>query len=232
MMEGMVQNRVPKNTGYMTGEQSNWKQVNYRSVFFLFFFGSFAGFLMEGIWAIIRRGQWENHSSLIWGPFCMVYGLGAVLMYLASFPLSRKPLLVEFVGYALLGTVAEYVSSLIQEYCVGSVSWNYSQYILNIGGRVCLFMSLLWGAIGLAFGHLLFPKLKEILTACTGGRSKYFSIVLTIFMLANVLATSAAVLRWRERIHEDLPNNPVEAAIDEAYDNETMESIFGNMVFL
>ena len=60
------------------------EKVNYTSMFWLFMFGSVAGFLIEGIWCVIRSGRWENHSATLWGPFCIIYGFGAVLVYLLA----------------------------------------------------------------------------------------------------------------------------------------------------
>ena len=42
-------------------------KANYPEMFFLFFAGSVLGFLLEGIWRVIRTGAWENHAATVWG---------------------------------------------------------------------------------------------------------------------------------------------------------------------
>ena len=54
----------------------------YEELFWVFFLGSILGFLIEGIWNIILVGEWVDHSATVVGPFCIVYGVGAV----AAFP--------------------------------------------------------------------------------------------------------------------------------------------------
>ena len=52
------------------------RRLRYTTLFWLFFLGSIAGFVLEGLWRIILVGHWENHSATVWGPFCIVYGIG------------------------------------------------------------------------------------------------------------------------------------------------------------
>ena len=54
----------------------------YEELFWVFFFGSILGFVIEGIWHIVLTGTWVDHSATVVGPFCIVYGVGAV----AAFP--------------------------------------------------------------------------------------------------------------------------------------------------
>ena len=91
------------------------EKVNYTSMFWLFMFGSVAGFLIEGIWCVIRSVRWENHSATLWGPFCIIYGFGAVLVYLLALFVKKCSLLLQFIVYTLAGGSVEYFGSLFQE---------------------------------------------------------------------------------------------------------------------
>ena len=64
--------------------------TNYSNMFWLFMIGNILGVILEGIWCVIRNGRWETHVVTIWGPFCLIYGVGAVGGYLASALLSDK----------------------------------------------------------------------------------------------------------------------------------------------
>ncbi|MBQ8345061.1 MAG: hypothetical protein IJY42_02210, partial [Clostridia bacterium] len=52
-------------------KHSHRADVTYLDLFWLFLFGSVLGFLLEGVWSIFKRGQWDNHSATVWGPFCI-----------------------------------------------------------------------------------------------------------------------------------------------------------------
>lgn len=205
--------------------------VAYPTLFWLFLFGSIAGFLFEGVWCVFRKGHWESHSSLVWGPFCIVYGIGAIAVYLLSCCLNKKNMPLQFLALSLSGGMVEYFTGLFQDLAFGSVSWDYSKHWLNIGGRVSLKMALLWGVLGILFLYCIYPHLHRLLNKIRGQTAKIICIILTIFMAVNILVSSAAVLRWRERINNMLPSNQVEELLDQFYDNEALEEIYPNMRF-
>lgn len=203
----------------------------YPALFCLFLFGSVAGFILEGIWCILTKGGWEHHSATVWGPFCIVYGFGAVAVYLLSGFLIGKHPLLQFAVYAVSGAGVEYFTSLFQEALFGSSSWDYSNQTLNLNGRISLRMSLIWGILGIVFARFIFPVLTRILEKIQGKGWKIACIAVTVFMAVNLLVTAAAILRWGDR-QKDLPaSGPVGQYFDRTYDNERMNQLFPNMVF-
>ena len=214
-----------------TSVKGDKKNFTYSALFLLFLFGSIAGFIFEGVWCVFRKGHWENHSALVWGPFCIVYGIGAVAVYLLSGCLNKKNWPLQFLTFSLSGGMVEYFTGLFQEHVFGSISWDYSKHWLNIGGRVSLKMALLWGVLGILFVHFIYPYLSRLLNKCRGRISKIACIILTVFMAANLLVSSVAVLRWRERTNDMPPSNKVEEILDQFYDDETMKEIYTNMRF-
>ena len=72
-------------------------EIKYHNVFILFIIGCTLGVLLEGSFCYIMRGQWETHVTFLWGPFNIVYGLGTVVMYLASVKLNKKSWVTEFI---------------------------------------------------------------------------------------------------------------------------------------
>lgn len=214
------------------GENSLSYKISYQNLFWLFMMGSVAGFMIEGVWCVLRKGAWESHSATVWGPFCIVYGFGAIAVYMMACVLKKKNYAVQFIWFAVAGSVIEFFSSLFQECCFGSTSWNYSKHILNIGGRVSLQMSLAWGALGILFVRLLFPPLNYLFAKM---RRKYWRILCifaTTFMAVNLIVSAAAVMRWSKRIAQEPAANKVEQFLDDTYDNGTMERLYPNMVFL
>ena len=209
-----------------------WQKVNYRAVFLLFFFGSIAGFFMEGLWSQARTGQWVHHSALIWGPFCLVYGIGAVVMYAAYFYVEHRNTVIQFFAYFLIGSIVEYVSSAVQQLCLGSTSWDYSGEAMNLGGRICLGMALVWGALGIIVSRFIFPLIKKPLSRLKGKRGIVLCGVLTLYMAANIFATTAVIWRWHDRVNDIPAQNLMETVIDRTYTDTRMEALFPNMNFV
>ena len=131
--------------------------ILYSTLFWLFMLGSVVGFVLEGLWCVLLKGHWEHHSATVWGPFCVIYGVGAVAVYLLSVVLRNKNIRIQFVAFMVSGAAVEYFSSLFQELCFGSVSWDYSDHIFNLGGRISLQMALIWGILGILFMRFVFP---------------------------------------------------------------------------
>ena len=134
--------------GAQSGKEAGGFKADYATLFWLFMFGSVAGFVLEGLWCVITDGHWESHTATVWGPFCIIYGIGAVAVCLLSGLLREKSLPVQFAAFSASGAAVEFFGSLFQELCFGSVSWDYSGHLLNLGGRVSLKMALMWGRAG------------------------------------------------------------------------------------
>lgn len=216
-----------------TKEKLKEYNVSYATMFWLFLIGSVLGFILEGIWHIIKAGTWESHSATVWGPFCIIYGIAAMVLYVGAIFLKNKNVISQFAVCAFTGSFIEYFSSLFQEICFGSVSWNYSKQMFNIGGRVSLRMTLLWGLLGVTFVKLVFPLFVKFFAKMQGRVWDVSCACLSVFMVANLLVTSAAVSRWGKRLEKPdvMPANSVESFLDERFGNERMESTFPNMVF-
>lgn len=186
---------------------------------------------MEGLWCLFLKGHWEHHSATIWGPFCIIYGIGAVVVYLLSVVLKNQNLLTQFTVFTVSGAAVEYFGSLFQELCFGSVSWDYSGHILNVGGRVSLKMALMWGALGLLFMRFIFPLINSLFEKMNGNGWRIACAAATVFMVVNLIFTSAAIIRWRTRITSKETNCSVVQWLDNTYDDQTMTRLFPNMRF-
>ena len=117
-------------------------------LFAYFIIYSIAGYVIETIFGIITKGVWESRQSFLYGPFCAIYGLGAVVMiiFLQYFNKNNNTL---FWGGFLIGSVVEYVLSLIGEIVFHAIWWDYSNMPLNLNGRICVFYSIFWGLLAI-----------------------------------------------------------------------------------
>ena len=207
------------------------RNVTYRDVLWLFVMGSVVGFVLEGLWHLLRIGRWESHTATVWGPFCIIYGIGTAIAYVLSSKIKDKPLGQQFIIYGAAGSLVEYFGSLFQEVCFGMSSWDYSDHFLNIGGRVSLWMTLLWAILGISFAIFVFPLFDRILHKMKGKYWRIATIAVTVFMSADLIFTALTVWRWNER-QEDLPaSNVFEEFVDQRYNDDKMADIFPNWSF-
>ncbi len=205
-------------------------RINYFILFGLFLLGSVVGFILEGFWNLLRLGFWEDHSALVWGPFCIIYGIAMAGLYAMAGKLRHCSWRKQFVIYALSGSALEFFGSVVQEWILGTVSWDYTHHFMNIGGRVSLQMTLIWGLLGLGFAKLVLPFLIRIFDQPVTAPRRIVCTLLSLFMLLDIAVSAGAILRWGERRHEP-PSNDVERYPDAEYPDERMEKVYPNMTF-
>lgn len=134
-----------------------------------FFIYSFCGWAMETVLCSIQEKHFVNRGFLN-GPICPIYGCGLLLILLVLTPVRdgiTNPLyalpLVYVVG-TVLASALEYFTSWGMEKLFHARWWDYSHYRINLHGRICLPISLLWGVLAAAFLYLVQPLLEGLVT--------------------------------------------------------------------
>ena len=89
-------------------------------VFWLFLMASFLGDLIEVVFWLVTRGELISRSSLVYGPFSLVWGFGAVLLTLVFHKLQDQGNIQIFLLGTALGGVYEYICSWFQEWAFGA----------------------------------------------------------------------------------------------------------------
>ena len=78
------------------------------------------------------------------GPFCPIYGFGAVIGYLVLNPLSGHYVTLYLTG-AFLATTFEYLVGIMMQKLLGEVWWDYTEKPMNYKGIICLESTIAWG---------------------------------------------------------------------------------------
>ncbi len=124
------------------------KGLNLYKLLLIFYVGSFAGVVVEMLWCLIRNGYIESRAGLVYGPFNLLYGAGAVALTVCLYRFRNRGSWLSFLGGMVVGSVVEYVCSWGQEMVMGTRSWDYSDMPFNLNGRICLLYSIFWGVLG------------------------------------------------------------------------------------
>jgi|GEM_PF-4663813 len=66
-------------------EKSFASGLNFYKLFWIFFVGCFLGVVIETLYCLVTRHHFESRQGLIYGPFNLVYGLGALAMTLGLY---------------------------------------------------------------------------------------------------------------------------------------------------
>lgn len=205
--------------------------LNYYKLFWVFFIGCFLGVVIETIWCIVTRGHYESRVGLIYGPFNLVYGFGALSLCVGLYWLRGKRDSLILLGGAVLGSVVEYICSWVQEVLFGSTSWDYSAMPFNLNGRINLLYSLFWGILAIAWVKDVYPRLAGLILKIPNKIGKPLTWLLMVFMVFNTVMSAVAVERWVDRTRGAEPSTALGSYIDRHYPDERMQRIYANMEF-
>lgn len=209
------------------------KELSAPVLLWLFVAGSLLGFVSEGVFHFLHHGRWGFRVGTLWGPFCVLYGFGAVAMYLVALCIRHRKPLMQFAVFALTGSAVELVAGVFQQLAFGTQSWDYSAHALNLGGYVSLKMTLLWGIAGMALMYIILPVLLSLFNRLHLMQRRTLCRCVSAFMCVNLLLTCAALLRWQERTLEATPaSNAIEFILDQRWPDERMRERFPNMQFV
>lgn len=160
---------------------------------------SILGYIVETLFGLITKGVIESRQSFLYGPFCAIYGIGAVIMILGLKHFNKNNYTL-FLGGFFIGSIVEYLISLIGEIVFNIKWWDYSSMAFNINGRVCIAFSFFWGILAIYLMSHLHPKIDNLLEKISPKVLKVVVIIGIIFMLIDFLITSFALKMFFTRL--------------------------------
>lgn len=135
--------------------------MNQRILMLLTYFiiYSVLGWIMESIYRSICEKKVIN-TGFLKGPFCPIYGIGAVIMILFLQGYKYNIVLLFAISMIVL-TLWEYIVAVILEKTFQIKYWDYSNNKFNFQGRICLLNSLYWGLLGVIFICFIQPFIES-----------------------------------------------------------------------
>ena len=204
-----------------------WRLLAYFIIY------SIAGYIIETAFGLVKYGTLESRQSFLYGPFCAIYGVGAVVIIL-SLQYFKKSCNTLFLGGCLVGSILEYVISWIGEAILNVKWWDYSNMPLNLNGRICLAYSVFWGILALYLMISLNPKIDRLIDWMKKKINIKFLkgtvITLIIVMVIDCIITGYAVLCFMVRmikINDIKVDNTdkINIAYSTLYNNENINKI-------
>ncbi|MCM1090818.1 MAG: putative ABC transporter permease [Muribaculum sp.] len=224
----------PANAAIDIAEQSTGhfaKGLNYYKLFILCLVASFLGVVIEMLFVLVTRGILMSRVGLVYGPFNLLYGAGAVVLTLALYRFRNRGGSLSFLGGMIIGSTMEYICSWVQEIVLGSRSWDYSHIPFNINGRICLMHAVFWGILGVLWIKNIYPRLTRWILKLPKKAGKAAVWTLTVLFMLNIVISGISVFRWSQRVEGIPANKPFWETVDQCFPDERMERIFPSMKF-
>ena len=207
--------------------------MSLSDIIWLFTIASLVGDIVETIFCRLNAGVWMSRSSLVWGPFSVVWG-GALVM--ASILLPRKKdgsartSSELFVMGTVMGGAYEYICSALGELVFGVVFWDYSKIPFNLGGRINLLYCFFWGFAAVAWVKICYPRvIKGIRWICRNVGS-WLTVLIGVFMMVNMVLSALALIRSDARSNDVPPANSLDLFLDEHFPDERIAEVYPNII--
>lgn len=211
------------------------KDMCFEKLFAIFLIASIVGAFYEQILNLLivyfkyNRIVWENRRGVIYGPFNVIYGFGAVIMIQLLVSKNYKSGQLFLYG-CLLGGGVEYLVGFLQETFTHTISWDYSDHLLNINGRTSIMVMFVWGLFTLFFVKKVYPFLSKYIEKIPYNLGMLLTKILVVFMIFNMLISWTAIIRQTLRRNDVPPLTSVGRFFDEHYPDEFLEKYFPNMI--
>ncbi len=173
-----------------------------RRYFLYFLFYSILGWCYEVFLEVVVYRWGYSDRGVLTGPYCPVYGIGALVFLVLLYPLIRGKSVrrrlamvpVVFLGCGLAATLIELIASYLCEAVLGSWPWQtYVDYAINFQGRIALSPSIRFGLGGVLFLYVLQPLWEKLVEAMGSRRKWVFTVCAVVFavdLVAFVVMTA------------------------------------------
>ncbi len=222
---------------------SFWQILEYFIVY------SILGYVIETLYGLLTKGVIESRQSMLYGPFCCIYGLGAIC--LLCIPKSaKKNNWTLFIAGFIIGSVVEYIVSWVGEVIFNIKWWDYLNFPLNINGRVCVYFSIFWGILTICLNKVINPTVDKVLGKVPIKILHVLTVIIMVFMGFDFIISSFALKMFETRLiynynlevqgAEDYyekyldiyQNNPgLKEFVDKVFSDEKMLRSFPNIKF-
>lgn len=199
----------------------------------LFLLGAFLGDITETIFCLATTGRLMSRSSVVYGPFSIVWGLGCVLLTAILYQYRNRSDSYIFIFGTVLGGAYEYICSVFTELVFGTVFWDYSDIPFNLGGRINLLYCFFWGIAAVIWLKVLYPRLSGLIEKLQKKAGVIFTWVMIVFMIFNVIMSGLALNRYTQRhVSGKDSTNAVSQFLDSHFPDERMEHIYPNAILV
>lgn len=183
------------------------KKLDISSLIWYFLIFSIFGLIIETLYCYITTGVLESRQGLVYGPFCPIYGCGAVIyiIFLNRYKGSSK-LKLFFTG-AALGSIVEYLLSFVMEAMYSNRFWDYSYTKYHLNGRISLTYTIFWGVLAIVLIKYIKPIIDLIINKINIVVRRKLEIAIIILFVVDGLLTVWAVKSYTMRAQETYWNS-------------------------
>lgn len=171
----------------------------YYQIDFYHFMAAFAiysmlGWLVESIYMSFCNRKITNRGFGK-GPFCPIYGVGAMGAFFLFTPLRGRYLLIYALG-CVVATVFEYIVGRLMIKFLGELWWDYTEKPFNFQGIICLESTLAWGIYALVIVHILHGKIMSAVNQIDERMGILILCVIYFLVFIDYMVQLSKIFKW------------------------------------
>ena len=156
---------------------------------------SLMGWIVESVYMSICNRKLTNRGFAK-GPFCPIYGVGALTVFFLLRPYSDEPFQLFLLGM-ILATAIEFITAVIMNRIFGEIWWDYREKPLNYKGIICLESSIAWGFYTLGLFFFLQNMVSSLVDALPVLVGKVGGTMILVIYLFDFLHTMYQEKKYR-----------------------------------
>ena len=168
---------------------------------------SIIGWVYESTICSIGHRKLINRGFLN-GPYCPIYGTGAVLVLLVLGRI-QNPVLLFFAG-ALVTCSLEYLTSWLMEKLFHARWWDYSRKPMNLNGRIWIGNLILFGLASVVIVLWIDPIYFRIIAKCPPFWLHFAAVAITVLLATDLVASHVLMDVVRKEIDAQEGDNTEE----------------------
>ena len=155
------------------------------SMIFLFHAFSVFGWILEIMIHLLQNGTFETDTAFF-APWIPLYGIYGLLILVLTRRVVQKPAFAFMISFAVY-SVLEYGSNLISDLLLGFPFRDYSDFYLNLNGRIYPGGCAAFALLGCGFIYFLAPKWSEFFEKPGPPVRWTVCAVLTVLLAADII---------------------------------------------
>ncbi len=164
--------------------------MNMCRYFLCFAVFSFIGWAYESLYYTIQQKKWIN-SGFLNTCFCPIYGIGAMLDLMLLGWIENTYAL--FFAGMFITAVLEYFVSWLLETLFHQRWWDYTNWPLNIRGRVCLIGGMAFGVLTVLLIRFIAPFTFGLIDNLGVIPLQIVTVVIACIMLADTVMSAKSI---------------------------------------
>ncbi|MGI6011621.1 MAG: putative ABC transporter permease [Ruminococcus sp.] len=231
---GWIDRRIRRAYPYArekAGDSERKKEIfaygcSFYKIVWLFVIGAFLGDIVETLFCRATMGVWMSRSSVVWGPFSIVWGIAIAAATLLLYKYKERSDRFIFIAGTCLGGAYEYACSVCTELMFGKVFWDYSKIPFNLGGRINLLYCFFWGIAAVIWIKGLYPLFSSWIERIPVKTGKILSWLMIVFFCCNIAVSCMALVRSNQRVQGVEAEHKWQMIMDEKYDDSRLKRIY------